>query len=150
MNTSTDLAKAAACCAVIGLLSWLSAASGAALITSWASSIALILGFPDSEAARWWRIGPAHVLAFLVGAAWANVGNSPLVMGLAVASALWASLRLNILHPPAVANAAIAFLLPGAFFTKLSLVLAGGLVLGFVALIWARAAAQPSPEPGEL
>ena len=112
------------------------------ILTSWASSVALLLTAPNARSTSPHRIVSCHVVSASIGAALAVfASNSMWVIAMAVSIALLAADLLDIVHPPAIANAAIAFSVPTATHTFLLLALLGAVVLGTSAGIVRRIAA---------
>ncbi|MDB5576358.1 MAG: Conserved rane protein of unknown function [Bradyrhizobium sp.] len=78
--------------------------------TSWASSAALLLTSPEAPSARPHRVGLSHLATALVGLCCHSImPNSAWAIGLAVGLAIAICLLVDIVHPPAVANSAFAF-----------------------------------------
>ncbi len=102
---------------------------------SWASSVALMLTAWESSAAAPHRIGLCHVAAALIGlVAHAALPTSAWSIGASVAVAACVVLLIDLMHPPAMANAAFAFV---GMATPLDFILTaaiGGLLLGLFAL----------------
>jgi CBS-domain-containing membrane protein len=111
------------------------------ILTSWASSVALLLTAPSARSTSPHRIVTCHVLSAFIGAALAvSASNSIWIIAIAVSLALLTADLLDIVHPPAIANAAIAFSVSTAMHTFLLLVLLGAVVLGTSAGIVRRLA----------
>ncbi len=105
------------------------------VLTSWASSTALILYDSGARVNRIQAIIGCHVLAALTGLVTARGCHAaPWGIGLAVGLALFAALVVDVLHPPAIANAAIVFTSPAPAGTFLLTATMGALVLSLVAV----------------
>lgn len=101
------------------------------VLTSWASSVALLLTAPDARSTRPYRIFGCHVVSALIGAGLALVsGNAFWMIVLAVPMALLVAHVFDIVHPPAIANAAIAFTISTPTRSFLLITLLGAVILG--------------------
>jgi CBS-domain-containing membrane protein len=125
-------------CAVIltSLLAVAAMMHSAVILTSWASSIALILSAPDTPAARSRRIIGGHIVSAIVGTGLAAIsGHSMWMIAVSVPLAIVITHCCDVLHPPAIANSAIPFSIsiPSSSFLLLATV--GGFILGVAALL---------------
>lgn len=113
-----------------------SAAGPAILFTSWASSVALVLTNPSIRSSAPHRVGFCHALTALIGlSAHAVLPGFALAVGTAVGISVALALIGDLMHPPAIANAAFAFVsnAPADKFA-IAAVLGGILLAGFAAL----------------
>lgn len=109
------IGKVLCCLIVLELLVALAHIVGSPLImTSWASSAALILGPRDAPAARPIAVLMGHLVSSLVATAFLLAGPSIWWIGPAVALSFALMAGLGVLHPPAAANAAILMITPTA------------------------------------
>jgi CBS-domain-containing membrane protein len=101
------------------------------VLTSWASSVALLLTAPDARSTRPYRIFGCHVVSALIGAGLALVsGNAFWMIALAVPMALLVAHVFDIVHPSAITNAAIAFTISTPTRSFLLIALLGAVILG--------------------
>ena len=125
------------CAVILTLLLTAAAMMGSAVIlTSWASSIALILSAPDTPAARPRQIIGGHIISAALGIGLAAIsGHSLWMIAVSVPLAIVITHCCGVLHPPAIANSAIPFSIsiPSSSFLLLATV--GGFILGVAALL---------------
>jgi CBS-domain-containing membrane protein len=104
------------------------------MLTSWASSAALIAGFRNSPAARPLPVAAGHLVSGAIGSGAAMLvphlaGHAFWIAPLAAAFAAMAMMAIRLYHPPAAANAVIPL------FTAVTLPHFGAaLVIGALAL----------------
>jgi CBS-domain-containing membrane protein len=117
----------------------------AIILTSWASSLALILSAPNhpSTAAR--RIIGGHIISALVGTGLVAVGGHSIwLLVIGVPFAMVITHWLDVLHPPAIANSAIPLSISIPSATFLLLATAGGCILAIAALLVRKSDAERS------
>lgn len=127
--------------AVVQLGAWL--AGSMALVTSWASSAALISVLFSSPAARPKPVFLGHVLSALVGVgAVLAAGDAAWMAAVSVGIAIAVMVLVDAFHPPAAANAAIPFVqMPSIDGYLLSVVL-GAVLLALFSILLNRKAAH--------
>jgi CBS-domain-containing membrane protein len=116
---------------LIGLMILCTSVLGTGLIlTSWVSSMALLLSAPMTQATRPRVIVGCHMMTAVVGVmgVWVTAGAS-WGIGATVAVALLIAFWAEIMHPPAIANAAIAFVYPTSKVLFLASALCGAVAL---------------------
>jgi CBS-domain-containing membrane protein len=124
-----------ACCiglqALVALAIW---AHSPLIMTSWASSSALIAMLRSAPAARVKAVFGGHVVSTMAGMAVLIVlGPSVWWIGPAVSLAVLAMWATDTVHPPAAANAAIIFVTPVPLLWFGGVTLAGAAGLALVA-----------------
>lgn len=88
------------------------AAGTGLFLTSWASGAAVIVSARDDRASRAWPVAASHLAAAATGLLCrAVLPAAPWAIGCALAVAA----ASDVLHPPAMANAAFAFATPAAW-----------------------------------
>lgn len=126
-SLAAALVAGAAVTCVIGLTS---VAGLAVFFTSWASSVALLLTSPSSKASAPHRVGLCHVVTALIGlAAHAALPGSALGIGTAVGIGVAVVLIGDLMHPPAMANVAFAFISNAPADKFAAAALMGGIIL---------------------
>ncbi len=115
------------------------------ILTSWASSAALIGGLRASPAARPMAVSGGHIISGLVGLAALLIAKQGLPFdpiwliapGVGLAVAMMAATRL--LHPPAAANPAIALVMPTEPMSFAVAIFAGAALLAALTVLLDRA-----------
>ncbi|WP_454885373.1 HPP family protein [Sphingomonas oryzagri] len=114
---------------------------------SWASSATLLLTSPQAPTARPHRVGLSHLVTALIGLACHSVmPNTFWAIGLAVGLSIGLCMLADIIHPPAAANAAFAFVTAASPIVFLMVALLGALGLAAFALAsdrWGSSAQEP-------
>lgn len=114
------------------------------ILTSWASSSALIAMLRGADAASPRCVFGGHIVSTLAGMAMLLLfGPTPWAIGLGVALAVAAMWLGGMVHPPAAANAAIAMVIPTSM-PLLGAVTLGG-ALGLAAIAWALWSREQQP-----
>jgi CBS-domain-containing membrane protein len=105
-------------------------------LTSWASSAALLLSAPEARACRSISVGASHGVAAVIGLVSCQLlPNVSLSIGLAVGLSIAIVLVADVLHPPAMVNAALAWTSSASPMTFLSTAAIGGLMLAMVPIV---------------
>ena len=140
-----DLRRAVELGALVGALSWAAKAiDPALLITSFASSGAVVFGAPHSSPARPRAVLVGHVCGAVCGlAAAALLSPSPPGVAVAVVAATLLMSWFDVFHPPAAANAVLAFTYTAEPLAFLAAVVAGAATLALTAAALRRRA-QPA------
>lgn len=115
---------------------------------SWASSATLLLTSPQAPTARPHRVGLSHLVTALIGLACHSVmPNTFWAIGLAVGLSIGLCTLADIVHPPAAANAAFAFVTIASPVAFLMVALLGALGLAAFALATDRWGARGQEHP---
>lgn len=141
------LVAAAAAGLAVGLLLWASQSiTPALIITSFASSCATVLGTPSAKASAPNAIVQGHCMSAMIGLATsALMPPTSIAYGIAVGMSIAVMLLTDRLHPPAAANAILAFHIMTTGWVFLAIVLAGASLIAIMAHL-ARIIASPSAD----
>lgn len=129
------------CSAIVALAVWAgqSANAGGLFLTSLGSSAVIIATAPRSKQSHPARVILSHGIAMLSGIVLRSLlPPSPIAIALALGIALAIILMLDLLHPPALANAVFAFSAQAGTVELLQLTAATGCVLGLSAVTLSR------------
>jgi CBS-domain-containing membrane protein len=108
----------------------------ATILTSWASSVALILSAPRHPSTAPRRIIGGHIVSALVGTGLVAIGGHSIwMLAIGVPLTMVITHWLDVLHPPAIANSAIPLSISIPSTTFLLLATAGGFILAIAALL---------------
>lgn len=119
--------------ALVALAIW---AGSPLIMTSWASSSALIATLRNAPSARPKAAFAGHILSTLAGMlVFTLLGPSLWWIGLAVSLAVVAMWATDTVHPPAAANAAIIFVMPAPLIWFGAVTFAGATGLAAVAYL---------------
>jgi CBS-domain-containing membrane protein len=135
-----------ACSAIVAFAVWAGQSANAEglFLTSLGSSAVIIATAPRSKQSHPARIVLSHGIAMLSGIVLRSLmPQSPLAIALALGIALAIILILDLLHPPALANAVFAFSAQAGTVELLQLTAATGCVLGLSAFTLSRCPTIP-------
>lgn len=137
------------CGVIVGFAVWAgrSVSADGLFLTSLGSSAVIIATAPRSKQSHPARVALSHGIAMLSGIALRSLMPvSPLAVALSVGIALALILVLDLLHPPALANAVFAFSSQADAIELLRLTAATVAILGSSAFVLARHAAVGKPD----
>jgi CBS-domain-containing membrane protein len=119
----------------VGLLLWVSQCIAPSLVvTSFASSCATVISMPSAAASAPRTIVLGHCMSALIGiGAAALLAPTPPDYAIAAAASMAAMVLTNRLHPPAAANAILAFHLSTSSFDFFVVVLVGASMIAIIA-----------------
>ncbi|WP_145203705.1 HPP family protein [Sphingobium sp. B2] len=122
---------------VIATLGSIAGLGGTAIFfTSWASSAAILLSTPAARACHPRRIAASHITAATVGLVCSSgLAATPCSLGTAVAISIAIVMLADLLHPPAMANAAFAFSAPHDAVAFLGTAALGAIGLALLAMV---------------
>jgi len=114
------------------------------------TSIALVMGAPESEPARPRALIGGHLASAGVGyLALLAGGPSPTLAAIAVGLAVVVMLRLRVFHPPAAVDAFLVVNLGLKIGYLFEVILPGAILLAGFAIVWRKLSDLVAPRPGE-